>query len=120
MSANMISRVAAAAVTAFVLTASPVSAEPSEVSAFKVTSEAPTTIKLNVTGLQRRAVRQMVRVAAVKVCTNAVRNRELSRDYGQWCVGATVGRTMGKYDSYHDTMGSQLASVPEGLILSVS
>lgn len=120
MSANAISRVVAAAVTTLALTASPVWAAPSEVSAVKVISEAPTTIKLDVTGLQRRAVRQMVRVAAVKVCTNAVRNRELSRDYGQWCVGATVGRTMGRYDDYRATMASQLASAPEGLILSVS
>lgn len=119
MFAKMTSRMAVAAVTALVLTASSASAAPSEVSTLKVTGEAPTTVKLNVTGLQRRAVRHMVRVAAVQVCTNAVRNRELFSGDGEWCVGATLDRTMGKYDRFHATFARQLASGPETLILAV-
>ncbi len=119
MFAKMTSRMAAAAVTTLVLAASTVSAAPSEVSTLKVTGEAPTSVKLNVTGLQRHAVRQMVRVAAVQVCANAVRNRELFRGDGEWCVGATLDRTMGRYDRYHATLARQLASGPETLILAV-
>lgn len=119
MFAKMTSHMTAAAVTALMLTASSASAAPSELSTLKVTGEAPTTVKLNVTGLQRRVVRQMVRVAAVQVCANAVRNRELFSGDGEWCVGATLDRTMGRYDRYHATLARQLASGPETLILAV-
>ncbi len=119
MFAKMTSRVAAVAVTALMLASAPALAAPSEVSSLKVTGKAPTTVKLNVTGLQRRAVRQMVRVAAVQVCGNAVRNRELSSGDGAWCVSATRDRTMARYDHFHAALTRQLAAGPEMLVLAV-
>jgi hypothetical protein len=118
MFAKLTSRMTAAAVTALVLAASSASAAPSEVSSLKVTGEAPTTVKLNVTGLQRRVVRQMVRVAAVQVCTNAVQNRELFSGDGEWCVSATRDRTMARYNRLHAAFAHQLASGPETLALA--
>lgn len=121
MFAKLTSRMAAAAVAAVALTASSASAAvaPSEVSGLNVAGEAPTTVKLNVTGLQRHVVRQMVRVAAVKVCANAVRNHELFTSDGEWCVSATRDKTMARYDRLHATFTQQLASGPETLVLAL-
>ena len=118
MFAKLTSRMAAAAITALALTASSASGAPSEVSNLNVTGDAPTTVKLNVTGLQRRVVRQMVRVAAVQVCANAVQNRELFSGDGEWCVSATRDKTMARYDRFHATLARQMASGPQTLVLA--
>lgn len=118
MFAKMASRFALGAIVALTLGSGGASAQTSEVSGLKVVAEAPTSITLNITGLQRPAVRRLVRVAAVQVCGNAVRNQELNYFDGDWCVGATIDRTMDRFHRLRAAAPRQLAFGPETLVIA--
>jgi hypothetical protein len=83
-----------------------------------VTGAAPTSVKINITGLQHRAVRQLVRVAAVQVCGNAISNRELSWTDGDWCVAATLDHSMNKFRHLRAATPHQLAIGPQILTIA--
>jgi len=89
----------AAGLAALALAGAPAQAQ--EVSALKVTAGAPTTVRVDVTGLQLRQVRRTVTLAAHTVCRNAVLNHELDYFDGDWCAGRTADRAMGTYREAH-------------------
>lgn len=107
---------AAAAALAFGVLSSPVQAQ--EVSGVKVTAEAPTSIRINVTGLAVPAVRHQVRAAAVRVCSNAVSNRQLDYFDGEWCRAATTDKTMVLYRRLHAQWLRQVATGPQVLLIA--
>lgn len=119
MFAKMTSRFVLGAIVALTLGGGAASAQTSEVSGLKVIGEAPTSITLNVTGLQRPAVLHLVRVAALQVCGNAVRNRELGYFDGDWCVGATIDRTMDRFHRLRSAAPRQLAFGPSTLVIAM-
>lgn len=120
MFAKMSSRVALGAAVALVLCtgAYGASAQSPEVSSVKVTGQAPTSIRINVTGLERPAVRHLVRTAAVQVCGAAVNNRQLDYFDGEWCVGATIDRTMDRFNRMR-AAPRQVALNSETLVIAI-
>lgn len=118
MFAKMISATTAGAVAALVLGVGLASAQSTDVASVNVTGEAPTSVTLNITGLQHAAVRQLVRVAAVQVCRNAISNRQLSWDDGEWCVAATRDHSMDKFRRLRAATPHQLAMTRQMLTIA--
>ncbi|HEX5378428.1 MAG TPA: hypothetical protein VFW47_07620 [Phenylobacterium sp.] len=118
MSAKFTRQVALGAVAALALSAISVPIQAQEVSSLQVTAKAPTSIKVEVTGMKTPAVRHVVRIAAVQVCRNAVYNGELDYFDNEWCQGATTDVTMSQYRRAHAQRAQQFASAPEMLVIA--
>lgn len=118
MSAKVSSRIAAGVMAALVLSAGSAGAQTSEVASLKVAGQAPTSVKINTTGLQISVVRKLVRVAAGEVCDNAITNRQLDWADGDWCVGATLDRSMDKFRHLRAANARQVATGPEVLFIA--
>jgi hypothetical protein len=118
MFAKMTSAITAGAVAALALGVGLASAQSADVAPVKVTGVAPTSVTINITGLQHAAVRQLVRVAAVQVCGNAISNRQLSWDDGDWCVAATRDHSMDKFRRLRAATAHQLAMAPQMLTIA--
>ena len=101
MSVKTASRIALGAVAALVLGAGSAAAEPPEVSGVKISAPAATSVRINVTGLDRVAVRRLVRVAATDVCAAAARIDQLDYFDTDRCENATLDRTMSRYVRLH-------------------
>jgi hypothetical protein len=118
MSSNTASRFALAAFAAVAFGAITAPARAQEITGVEVTGRAATTIKINVSGLDRPAVRKVVRVASVEVCDAAVRNREANEFDADWCVRATLDTTMAEYRLHHRADGTLFAAEPDLIVLA--
>jgi hypothetical protein len=118
MFAKLSSTIATGAAVALVLGAGLAYAQSADVAPVRVSGAAPTSVMVNTTGRPHAAVRQLVRVASVQVCGNAISNHELSWADEDWCEAATLTRSMEKFRRLRAAASHQVAAGPQ--ILSIA
>ncbi len=103
-----------AAVAALAMSAPVANAQ--DVGTVNVQARAPTTVRLDIRGMDRIAVSEAVHIAASDVCGNAIDNREV--DLGDLipCRDATVGKAMKHYAAM--TSSGNVAAIDRAIVLS--
>lgn len=87
-----------------------------EVTPAQVTAAPATSVRLDIGGLDRAAVRHAVRRASVQVCKAAVKLGELDLYDGSWCVQKTRETAMGEYRRL--VTAQRHAAAPAGLTVA--
>jgi hypothetical protein len=103
-----------AAVAALAMAAPAANAQ--DVGAINVQGRAPTTVRLDIRGMDTIAVSKAVHVAARTVCANAIDNREV--DLGDFipCRDASAGKAMQHYAAM--TTFHNVAAIERGIVLA--
>jgi len=103
-----VSFASSAAALAIALSTSPAAAQ--DVATVDVSGREPTSITLNIAGLEAPAVRRAVRGASYRVCRNAVSNHELDAFDTDWCSSRTRTQAMQAFRAMRASSASGLAA----------
>lgn len=97
-----------AAALAIALSTSPAAAQ--DVATVDVSGREPTSLTLNIAGLEAPAVRRAVRGASYRVCRNAVSNHELDAFDAEWCSSRTREQAMLAFRAMRASSAQSLAA----------